>query len=853
MKKHQKHLGVRRFSASPALNFPPLTHTRKDSVDQTSLNYNSGFKSATAKPVTTCHKFFTLKPPGLSQSPNTDISTCRSAFTSQDLYTPAKGFFYSDITERIDLYELKTVQKFDIEILQENFYLWEKCFAEIAIEIKKQDSDLGTGMVKLCSHYSKIVKDFLRMAYMKKKEDKVWQDEMKKKVMEIESENKKLGEEIEELRKEKKFEKDLIDKEIEEIFGKDEAEIRLLQIASKEYSEKMNKTTVEYLTEIWNSMNHEFDVPEIRNGAFLGMDPSEIPELLAKKFHMVHHFTTKRITELIKSRKNIRNKEMQTVVEYINPQLYEDRGKTIEKLQIQLQNALVSIEKFRENYGSKVNIVETLENEKNLIAIELERFKKECDSIKQSLDKANFELQKTSFSLTNAKNEKEILTSERHAFISNLAEKEKKLQEISQLSEKQDKMLKDKDERINKLEKAAAKRKQGKAPVEEKESAVKPRASMNTDEKEFLNNIKSKKRNTQAVISTYDSPTKPNDNALEDSKLGSGSKTRKSKPSNSLAPIDTSRPSDTGNPDLRSPRSGKMSSPRRTSGIDNTSQKRDSEAEKSPSKTRGNLPQINEVHSPSHKGGQRDSNLLIEISESNSPRNYSRHDRTQDESDDQKVLERKSREKKSREKKSRENKSGEKKSREKKSGEKESRERKSGEKSRRTQRSKKSNFLGQTIDNEDYSDSKSASDNDYGNIPTMSYLKKPKKSYKSNSSERSYDSSASDKSESFESNQTRKSKKVRMAEEGTGTLDLSYLKTLEFSKAVQYNHLLPDSEEPAEPNNRVYMLPYNPNQHFGLRGDSYYHSKNSVFQAQPRIPDLKESMFFRSPFNLKSN
>ena len=79
--------------------------------------------------------------------------------------------------------------------------------------------------------------------------------------------------------------------------------------------------------------------------------------------------------------------------------------------------------------------------------------------------------------------------------------------------------------------------------------------------------------------------------------------------------------------------------------------------------------------------------------------------------------------------------------------------------------------------------------------------------------------------------------------------DLIWENSIKFSKAVQMNGLgVPDDLE--APDDGVYLFPYNPNQFYALRGDKFYHSGQAVFSAQPRIPDLKNSVTFASPYQL---
>ena len=51
----------------------------------------------------------------------------------------------------------------------------------------------------------------------------------------------------------------------------------------------------------------------------------------------------------------------------------------------------------------------------------------------------------------------------------------------------------------------------------------------------------------------------------------------------------------------------------------------------------------------------------------------------------------------------------------------------------------------------------------------------------------------------------------------------------------------------------VYMMPFNPNNVYGLKGDRYFHTNKGIFSAQPLIPDLASSYVFAPPFHTSNN
>jgi hypothetical protein len=96
-----------------------------------------------------------------------------------------------------------------------------------------------------------------------------------------------------------------------------------------------------------------------------------------------------------------------------------------------------------------------------------------------------------------------------------------------------------------------------------------------------------------------------------------------------------------------------------------------------------------------------------------------------------------------------------------------------------------------------------------------------------------------------------------VVDKGVWTTDeLKMIQVTNFSKAVQVNDgvALDNQESKSSFSRNIYFLPYNPNNAYGLRGETYFNTKNQVFGAQPRIPDLASSLLFQNSYFLdKSN
>ena len=90
--------------------------------------------------------------------------------------------------------------------------------------MKNNPSDHSTGLSRIIVHLFEIIKDTFQLFALKKKETKHEIQEIKKKFVILDNENKKITAELTEIKEYKKLEMETIQREIEEIFGKNESE-----------------------------------------------------------------------------------------------------------------------------------------------------------------------------------------------------------------------------------------------------------------------------------------------------------------------------------------------------------------------------------------------------------------------------------------------------------------------------------------------------------------------------------------------------------------------------------------------------------------------------------------------------
>lgn len=752
MKRDQKLIRFRRLSVSPKSNLPPLTPNSYTYNETTCIHPYAAYPIIEDQEKNTCQKFFTRQPPRTAQSPNTENTTTLSLPTNYDFYTPIKTLDHSDITERVESYELRIKKIFSIENLEDNLMLWEKCLDDIMPEVKKHDSDLRRGLVQICMHLLENSKNILKCSASRRLTDESAIESLKKTITSLETESKKLQSDIESLKYSKKLEMDQIEKDIEEIFGKNENEIRYLKSRTSELRDNYSQDTVDFLLEIWNSMNQEFDIPELKNGDFIGLDPSDIPLMLSKKFTLLQKFTAKRIADLIRSKKNTEDNYSQTTEEFIDPKAFEDQARNLEKLHYQLNSAFISIDRYKENFGTKFNVVETLESEKNLLSDEVGKLRNEIELLSSTINKANYDSKKLTSEFEIMKKEKDRLQKEKNSWQLEIVEQNKQLEEHQNSIEKLIKLIEDKEQKIINLERRLGKRKgimqdNNEEGLDSSSSQLKNQSKF--DEKSFLDSIKLSNKKRGSLDKSQVPSYRTNEGYMNDFSSYEDALNSSSSMENSI----------------KNPKSGTRSN--------------------SPPKARAlkKLGLIEENSSSMSLSNQETGHF--------------------------------------------------------------------GYKNRQNFKEKgtkiwlKNHILGQNSKNKPNTRNAENATNglDYQSLDEFETEIK----HEDYIGDNAYDG---DSQSSYA--HEKRARSDYMSTKSTSTDEFAYINCIEFSKGFQFNGIFSDEKEQEESNkNGVYMLPFNPNQFYGLKGDVYYHTKNSVFSAQPRIPDLKDSFTFQSPFVIK--
>lgn len=711
---------------------------------------------------------------------------------------PEASNSFWEIKERTESYEMRI--KSSLKQVTEEFSLWSKCCSEITPLIKQQSPGLGEIFTKLTGNLTNLFKELEKDSQDQQKKSRQEIQTLRKKIRFLEDECKSLKSNIDSFKTTERLEMEQIQKEIDELFGPDDLESRLSKL-KKPFPEHV-LSTADYLKEVYNTMNKDIEVPEKRSIDIPKFDAEEFNLTMQSKFRIIQKSTAYRVMKMMEG-KNKNSVAVQTIANYVNPKDYEDTAASFEKLNIQYQSTIMQIERLREDSSVKNGLVDKIENEKILLLGEVNRAKRDLENankdvigLKGEISALKSEMaQKESFIKSQNISEMESLVNNLTSKLTNSTKKVENLTET----------VKEKDEKIQalelKLEKLRLKR-------QEKQ-----------EDPELLNVYKSKDKKEKiresikdfSIDPHFDDIYTPSSSNKRQSRLNQKNTILASKESESKSTVkDLSE-----DQDQLYPLPTNKSDDDESEGFSDKSSvyHRTVDGFKSEKPSRGSLYQEARTNSttPADKNKPYiEGSLPTRVNSRDTP--LARVDEIKELKQRDIREERNLNESKKRVKPSEANRIQiEQKTREK---------------------------IGKKIGNNEKLDL-----NRY-------------------ESEEEYQVHKSLQWDNFIKGVDQGVEKVvvgkdgveyRVCEKGVWTTDeLKMIQVTNFSKGVQVSDgvALEVSESKKSIGRNIYFLPYNPNNAYGLRGETYFHGKQQVFAAQPRIPDLASSVLFQQTYFL---
>lgn len=771
-------------------------------------------------------KFFT--PTNIAKTAIPSTFRIDTEFKEELSTKPALNNSYWEIKERTESYELRI--KSGMVRVTDEFDLWNQCCVEIIPLIKQQSPELGEVFTKVIGNLSNLFKDLEKTFAESQKNVKSENQKFRKKIKTLEEECNLLKSTIDSLKTSERLEMEQIQKEIEELFGNEESEQQLLKFRPKGGPEPV-VSTADYLKEVYNQMNKDYTVPEKHFVDYPALNMEEFTQTIHSKFKLLQKSTAFRIMKVIEG-KNKNSFAVQTTAKYVNPKDHEDLTAGLEKLNVQYQSAIMTIDRLKEENTSKFNQIENIENEKIHLFGENARFKRDLENLQKENLSAKVELNLVKAELAKVVNAKNVAAAEGDA----INQLNIKISGLNKKNENLNSSLKEKDEKIklleDKLEKIRLKKSEKPEKTEEPDLSIyknkeksKESGTENSHESSRFDDIISSSKSRKSKQSTSRNPMRGSKNSDSQSTVRDNSEDQDqiytlSKFDNQ---DDDSQISSNRNLDPTRPES-KMSA----SHIQDTRSTSSTPAEKFKSVYEGSMPtrvnsrdaplaRVDETRElkgtlPADRRDLRDFKDFKDNHDSQYGKDSVNNKSSRDHKDQRGAYGREVKEVK-------DAKEGPYKS-----------EKVAKGYEKRMNLSK--NSFNQYDSEEEYQINK--------NLQWETLLNKGVKS------------------SGFDGGE----EKVLLGKDGIEysvvdkgvwtTDDLKMIQVTNYSKSVQVNDgvALEHNESKNSISRNIYFLPYNPNNAYGLRGETYFNSKNQVFGAQPRIPDLANSVFFQNSYFL---
>lgn len=272
--------------------------------------------------------------------------------------------------------------------------LWVKCSSEITTMIKTFNSDLSTSLSLAFKHIFVICEDYQLL--MKETETKY-----KVKVEELSTEIKSLNIVIGSLKKENseltqnfKLEELKIHKEIEEMFPSYDDDIKRLKEESLHLRNRKHGILSEVLEKLYNEMSRDQPIPEMSEIDISAIDPNEFVASMMNNYRVVVSTTVQNMKRASQSKTIIQHKYTETEDSYIDPKVYNETCRQLEKMTLSYQSTMMLLDSYKEESSNRGQTIEKTESEKLQIKNETLQLKREIELLNREIHNLKLEIEK---------------------------------------------------------------------------------------------------------------------------------------------------------------------------------------------------------------------------------------------------------------------------------------------------------------------------------------------------------------------------------------------------------------------------------------------------------------------------
>ncbi|OMJ80077.1 hypothetical protein SteCoe_19770 [Stentor coeruleus] len=303
-----------------------------------------------------------------------------------------------EIAERVDSCKIRAEsgdyfpKSFDN--LNSKVGFWIKCSNEITTMIKAFNSELSTSLSLAFKNIFGVCEDYQLLI----KETEI---KYKTKVEELSTDIKSLNIAIGSLKKENsaltqvsKLEELKIHKEIEEMFPSYDDDIKRLKEESLHLRNRKYGILSETLEKLYNEMSRDQPIPEMSEIDISAIDPNEFVASMMNNYRVVVSTTVQNMKRTLQSKTIIQHKHTETEDPYIDPKVYNEICRQLEKMTLSYQSTMMLLDSYKEESSNRGQIIEKVELEKLQIKNETLQLKREIELLNREIHNLKLEIDK---------------------------------------------------------------------------------------------------------------------------------------------------------------------------------------------------------------------------------------------------------------------------------------------------------------------------------------------------------------------------------------------------------------------------------------------------------------------------
>ena len=279
-----------------------------------------------------------------------------------------------EINERLESFKFRSLkpagQKLSIEILQKDFTIWEKTSSEINKILNHFSEDLGEVMISFSSYNKKVYMDMFEYCKISLSKAKRKVEKYKSVILGLNRELAQMNEKLQYLGKIQLMDNEKIEREIKEIFGDFAVDTEEIRDKIKKMRKKEAVPAAEFLKEALEKLRIEQKLPDLDPSSPRPFDLNDYETTLNTRMRNIQVSTAQKIINYFESKDNLTSKTTQTVEELISLRTFNETKEALDKSNLHVSSLTLQLDKARSKIIECENNLNNLLQEKGKLLTE---------------------------------------------------------------------------------------------------------------------------------------------------------------------------------------------------------------------------------------------------------------------------------------------------------------------------------------------------------------------------------------------------------------------------------------------------------------------------------------------------